>query len=241
LTVSENGSWSFYTPNSVPNAIYPCTGANCIIVQNGVLVANPAVLGTVSHPNIIDNNGFSTAAAPDYTYWDSSGEGMYHPASSQIGLAVGGVSGLLVTNNSLGTITDTVPNLIDTAVATSPSTAPICPNGAAGAFTTVGCAGSGGTGTICSGTISIPASAIASAAKSAFTGTCTGAATTDNIMVDFAGGTDPTTLVGFQPSTSGILTILKWATANTANVTIENNTANSITPTAFTLNYRITR
>lgn len=50
------------------------------------------------------------------------------------------------------------------------------------------------TQTICSGTISIPATAIASAFKSAFTATCTGGAATDNAMVNFAGGTDPTTL-----------------------------------------------
>jgi hypothetical protein len=105
----------------------------------------------------------------------------------------------------------------------------------------VGAGGPPVTKTICSGTISIPATAIASGAKSAFTATCTGAATTDNIAVDFAGGTDPTTLTGFLPSTSGTLTIFKWATANTANVTIENNTGSSITPTAFTLNFRVTR
>jgi hypothetical protein len=60
-------------------------------------------------------------------------------------------------------------------------------------------------------------------------------------MVDFAGGTDPTTLTGFVPSTGGILTVVKWATANTVNVTIENNTSASITPTAFTLNFRVVR
>lgn len=35
--------------------------------------------------------------------------------------------------------------------------------------------------------------------------------------------------------------IFKFVTANTVNVTIENNTAASITPTAFTLNARVTR
>jgi hypothetical protein len=98
------------------------------------------------------------------------------------------------------------------------------------------------TRTICSGTISIPATAIASGAKSAFTGTCTGAAPTDNVAVDFGGGVDATTLTGFLPSTSGILSVFKQIiTAGTVTVTIENNTPASITPTAFTLNFRVTR
>lgn len=99
-----------------------------------------------------------------------------------------------------------------------------------------------GTLTICSGTISVPATAIASGAKAQYTATCTGAATTDNVMVGFGGGVDWSTLTGFLPSTSGILTAGgQIITAGTLTVTIENNTGSSITPTAFTLNFRVTR
>ncbi len=38
------------------------------------------------------------------------------------------------------------------AVATSPSTSPVCPNGTGGALTTSGCTGGGGSGTVNSGT-----------------------------------------------------------------------------------------
>jgi hypothetical protein len=95
--------------------------------------------------------------------------------------------------------------------------------------------------TVCHGTVTIPATAIASAAKSAFTITCTGAVVGDTVSLDFDGGTDPSTLTGFLPSTSGTLTILKSVAANVINIVIENNTASSITPTAFQLDGRVIR
>ncbi len=96
------------------------------------------------------------------------------------------------------------------------------------------------TQTICSGTISLATGAISSGAKtSAATGSCTGLATTDNIMVDF--NADPTAVTGYIPSVNGILTILKFPTADTVNVIVENNTGSSVTPGAITLNYRVTR
>ncbi|HTG27783.1 MAG TPA: hypothetical protein VK818_06130, partial [Methylomirabilota bacterium] len=59
---------------------------------------------------------------------------------------------------------------------------------------------------------------------------------TDNIMLDFNGS--PLAVTGYVPSSSGMLTILKWPTANTINVSVVNNTASGITPGAITLNYR---
>ena len=43
-----------------------------------------------------------------------------------------------------------------------------------------------------------------------------GVLTTDNIMADF--NSDPTSTVGYQPSTSGSLTIFKYPTANAINL-----------------------
>ena len=92
---------------------------------------------------------------------------------------------------------------------------------------------------ICSGTITLGTSPIASTGTASFTSTCTGLASTDNIQLDFNG--DPTSTVGYQPSTAGMLTIIKWPSANTINVKVVNNTASSITPGALTLNYRVVR
>jgi hypothetical protein len=64
-------------------------------------------------------------------------------------------------------------------------------------------------------------------------------ATTDNIGLDFNGS--PLAVTGYVPSANGMLTIVKWPTANTINIAVVNNTAASITPGAITLNYRVTR
>lgn len=104
------------------------------------------------------------------------------------------------------------------------------------------------TQTICSGQVALTASgnAIASGAyygassSTPQTITCTGAATTDTVQMDFA--SDPTGVTGFGPSSTGVLiTIVKYVTSNTINVKAENNTASSITPGTISLNYRVTR
>ena len=96
------------------------------------------------------------------------------------------------------------------------------------------------TQTICSGTVSLGTGAITSgAAASTVTATCTGLATTDNIALDFNGS--PLAVTGYIPSVGGMLTIVKWPTANTINVSVVNNTSASITPGAITLNYRVVR
>lgn len=97
----------------------------------------------------------------------------------------------------------------------------------------------GNVSLVCTGTIALATSAIASTGFSLSTATCTGLASTDNIQLDFNG--DPTSTVGYQPSTSGTLTIIKWPSTNTINVKVVNNTASSITPGALTLNYRVVR
>lgn len=104
-----------------------------------------------------------------------------------------------------------------------------------------GIAASNYTQTICSGTVTLGTTQIASgAAATTVTGTCTGLATTDNIMLDFNG--TPLGVTGWVPSASGMLTIVKWPSSNTINVSVVNNTGSAITPgSALTLNYRVVR
>ncbi len=98
-----------------------------------------------------------------------------------------------------------------------------------------------GTATvICSGSQALGTTAIGSgAAATTITTTCTGLLTTDNIQLDF--NSDPTATTGYIPSAAGMLTIIKWPTANTINISVVNNTASSITPGAVTVNYRVVR
>ena len=94
--------------------------------------------------------------------------------------------------------------------------------------------------TICSGTVNLGTSLIASgSAATTVTATCTGLATTDVIALGFNGS--PLAVTGYVPSALGILGILAWPTSGTINVSVFNNTGSSITPGAITLNYRVTR
>lgn len=93
---------------------------------------------------------------------------------------------------------------------------------------------------IASGTAALGTSAIASGlCATVVTATATGAATSDAIIAD--PNTDPTAVTGYAPSASGSLYIWKWATANTVNFKVCNNTSGSITPAALTLNWRVVR
>lgn len=103
-----------------------------------------------------------------------------------------------------------------------------------------GIVGSAVTQTIASGTAALGTSAISSGAcATAVTSTATGTATTDVLTASFNG--DPTAVTGYAPSTNGMLTIIAYPTANTANFKVCNNTSASITPGAITLNWRVVR
>jgi hypothetical protein len=58
-------------------------------------------------------------------------------------------------------------------------------------------------------------------------------------MADF--NADPTSTTGYSPSSSGMLTIVKYPTSGNVNFKVCNNTANSVTPGAATLNWRVVR
>jgi hypothetical protein len=97
-----------------------------------------------------------------------------------------------------------------------------------------------GTVTVASGTSAMGTSGIGSGAcATVVTTSATGVATTDNIMADF--NADPTGVTGYAPSGNGILTIIKYPTANNVNFKVCNNTGASITPGAVTLNWRVVR
>lgn len=98
----------------------------------------------------------------------------------------------------------------------------------------------GGTSTIASGTSVMGTSAISSGVCAPVVTTgASGVATTDAIIV--SPNTDPTAVTGYGPSASGSLYIQAYPTANNVNFKVCNNTGNSITPSALTLNWRVVR
>lgn len=95
-------------------------------------------------------------------------------------------------------------------------------------------------GTVASGTSALGTSAISSATcATVVTTSATGTATTDTVLAGFNG--DPTGVTGYAASTSGMLTIIAYPSANNVNFKVCNNTASSITPGAITLNWRVIR
>jgi hypothetical protein len=96
------------------------------------------------------------------------------------------------------------------------------------------------TQTVASGTAAMGTLAISSGAcSSAVTVSATGVATTDAIV--YAPNADPTSATGYAPSSSGSLYIWAYPTSNNVNFKVCNNTSASITPSALTLNWRVTR
>lgn len=94
--------------------------------------------------------------------------------------------------------------------------------------------------TVASGAKALATSAISSGAcTSAQTDTATGTLTTDSIIATFSA--DPTSTTGYSASTSGMLTIISYPTADTVNFKVCNNTMASITPGAATINWRVIR
>jgi hypothetical protein len=99
---------------------------------------------------------------------------------------------------------------------------------------------SSGTITIASGTAALGTSAISSGAcATVVSASATGVLTTDTLMADF--NADPTSTTGYSASASGMLTIIKYPTADHVNFKVCNNTQASVTPGAATLNFRVVR
>jgi hypothetical protein len=96
------------------------------------------------------------------------------------------------------------------------------------------------TQTVTSGTATLGTSAISSGAcASTVTVSASGVASTDDIIADF--NATPLSTTGYEASANGMLTIIKWPTSGNVNFAVCNNTANSVTPGAVTLNWRVVR
>jgi hypothetical protein len=94
---------------------------------------------------------------------------------------------------------------------------------------------------IASGQTAMPTGALSAntCSASATTATATGAATTDAFEVNYA--SDPTGVTGYGAGTNGGITIRAWATSNTINFKLCNETGSSVTPGALSVNWRLLR
>jgi hypothetical protein len=89
---------------------------------------------------------------------------------------------------------------------------------------------------VAKGTAALGTSSISSGlCATAVSVTGSGITTTDVLGWGFNG--DPTSTIGYEPGTTGMLTIIAYPTSGNANFKVCNNTAASITPGAVTLNW----
>lgn len=124
-----------------------------------------------------------------------------------------------------------------------------CGQVTSGVFSSTGspCTGAATITQVCNGTISLPTSAVGSGGKYGASSStplqtaCTGMLTTDRATLTF--NADPTSTTGYAPSASGGLEIIAYPDAGGGEIDLYliNDTANSITPSAATLNYQVTR
>lgn len=195
----------------------------------GSVVINGGALGTPSSGTLTSATGL-----PISTGLTGAGTGVL----TALGVNVGSAGAFVTFNGALGTpssgtLTSATGLPISTGltgVGTGVLTALAVNTGSAGSFAV----------TVATGTKALATGAIGSATcSSAQTDTATGAATTD--VVDAAFASDPTAVTGYTPLTTGMLTIIAYATSNTVNFKVCNNTSSSITPGAISLNWRVRR
>lgn len=173
-----------------------------------------------------------------------AGDGIFNASTGQLTISkLGGVSiGTFATANTatpppIGNVTPNsgaFSSIIDTAV--TGLTQCVQAN-TSGIFSGTGspCPLDVAAGTAALGTALIASGACATAVASS----ATGVLTTDTVQWTF--NADPTSTVGYQPSTNGMLTIISYPTSGNVNFKVCNNTAAGVTPGAVTLNWRVAR
>jgi hypothetical protein len=93
---------------------------------------------------------------------------------------------------------------------------------------------------VCSGSLTLGTAPIPSGGQATIvTANCPTLLTTD--VISASSNVNIFTVVGYVPSTNGILTINVFPTAGQVNVAVANNTGKAIIPALLTLNYKVTR
>jgi hypothetical protein len=198
------------------------------------------------------------AGAGDVSYPAGAAEGdmFYYNGSALVRVPKGTEGQILTENASLvptwtstikGTISDNEAQIVNSADSTKKVLIDASNQGAGETGTIQ--APKNGTATLTAGTQSITVSSgqvslgtaeiAVDSCASVVTSAATSVLTTDVILWSFS--TDPTNKIGYSASSTGMLTILSYPSADLVLFKVCNNTGAAITPSATTLNWRVPR
>jgi hypothetical protein len=82
---------------SIGSSSAPPSGFKMQLIGNSVYSANTGSI--ISSAYIRGLNSFSSATNPDFTWWGNDQTGIFHPASDNFGITVGGIEKIRVQNN----------------------------------------------------------------------------------------------------------------------------------------------
>jgi fibronectin-binding autotransporter adhesin len=211
LAVSGSGTIAATTAAALAASPAQCSGGQ---FATGVTTSGAANCGTPAGAGNVSNSGTPTQYQLAAWVSSTSVQGIGPGTAGQV-LTSGGASAYPSYASTLPSVT----SVNGTAIPAS-----------AGTLTT----------TIASGTAALGTSSIASGScATVVTSTATGVATTDAVTWTF--NADPTSTVGYQATSNGMLTIVNYPTSGIVNFKVCNNTGSAITPGAVTLNWRVVR
>ncbi len=229
--ITITGSSQNISSNFVPTALVVQPGANQTVYNT-----NEAGTSIVGSQIYLIGTGLETCSAVTGTVcntWVSSGGGGSGVSSFT------GDGNLLNNSASVGAVTASLANTgVGYGVWGNTGASGAAPSYNALSSYPLAALPAGVTTTISSGTATLNTNPIsANTCDTPVTVAATGVLTTDNIMADFNG--NPTGRLGYEPGS--MLTIVKYPTSGNVNFLVCNNTANSITPAAETINWRVVR
>jgi hypothetical protein len=236
--------------NSTTNAVgltLTCTNTTGGTVQCEIAGAAPSFGSSVTAPEFIGSGsntgllslGYNAAGLPSLPSNSFGFTGFASAATSYFGQpsatapSAGQVQVWGTPSGNISALTWLTPGTVTSVTTTSPIT-----GGTITATGTIACATC--TVDVASGTAAMGTSTISSGTcAAAVTVSASNVATTD--IIKATPNTDPTAVTGYAPSSSGSLYIQAYPTSGNVNFKVCNDTSATLTPSALTLNWSVTR
>lgn len=103
LSFSASNTTGIYSP-ATGQIGFSTGGTNRMTIVNSAVIFNIASLGATTRSAMITsqgNNVYSSASSPDYTWYNNSTCGMYHPGLNEISFSTNSIQRMTITNSSV--------------------------------------------------------------------------------------------------------------------------------------------